>query len=94
MVDLLAIFGGLGTWELEEEANLELKLRDVPDPETPQSLIKRGHARGGSELWWMLQERNWSSEFSWHPDTGKPHVPSTHHREEPWALETTAIQNP
>lgn len=47
MVALLAIFMGADprTWELEEEVNPELKLRDVPDGEIPQFLIKRDHVR-------------------------------------------------
>ena len=79
MVDLLAIFGGLGTWELEEEANLELKLRDVPDPETPQSLIKRGHARRREGVVDATGKKP-VLRIPMEPDTGKPHVPITHHR--------------
>lgn len=77
---LLAIFGGLGTWELEEEANLELKLRDVPDPETPQSLIKRGHARRREGVVVDATGKKPVLRIPMEPDTGKPHVPSTHHR--------------
>lgn len=80
-VALLAIFGGLRTWELEEEANLELKLKRCTRSRDTTVPAREVMSEGGSSGGCYREEIDpQNSHGVQSPDIAKPHMPSTHHR--------------